>query len=77
MLVKFAFLQIHADMLKKINTFETECVLPRCVKRNLPTLPEDKEFNNMELRKCSRLVFRRRRYRRQWRLPVVPESDEC
>ncbi|CAH2055664.1 unnamed protein product, partial [Iphiclides podalirius] len=66
------------DMLrcKEHNSFATECVLPRRVKRSLPPLPEDKECSGMELKKGSKAA-RRRRQRRHVRLPVVPEYDEC
>ncbi|CAH2087824.1 unnamed protein product [Euphydryas editha] len=64
------------DMLKHKDNFTMECVLPRRPKQNLPPLPEDREYSNVEYKK-SKLVHRKRRQRRQVSLPVLPESDEC
>ncbi|CAH2258050.1 jg26745 [Pararge aegeria aegeria] len=64
------------DMLRyKENNFATQYILPRRIKRNLPTLPEDAESSCLELRK-SKLLHRKRRQRRL-RLPVLHENDEC
>lgn len=70
-----AFFDVDMLRIKELNNFETECVLPRRLKRNLPPLPEDKECSNMELKKTIKTVHRKRRQRRL-RLPALPEYDE-
>lgn len=81
MLVKYASQSLpmtyqDVDMLKyKENNFDTQCVLPKRIKRNLPPLPEDGDSSCSEIRK-SKLLQRKRRQRRLG-LPVLHEKDEC
>ncbi|CAH0718975.1 unnamed protein product, partial [Brenthis ino] len=74
MLVKIAHMYPDVDNLRcKDLTLTMECIIPRRPKRNLPTLPEDKEYT-IEFK--TKLVGKKRRQRRQLRLPVLQESDE-
>lgn len=83
MIVKIAFPALgypDVDMLrcKELNSFATECVIPRRPKRGLPPLPEDKECSNSELKKCIKVSNRKRKHRGQCLiLPSLKESDEC
>lgn len=81
MLIKFPLQMKYSNVymlkVKELNSFATECVVPRLPKRRLPPLLEDKECNNTDVKKITRFVNHRRRQRRQWRLAVVPEYDEC
>ncbi|CAG9782502.1 unnamed protein product [Diatraea saccharalis] len=68
------------DMLrcKDLNSYATECVVPRRPNRCLPPLPEDKECSNSELKNCTQMSSRKRnRHRGQCLLlPAVQEYDE-
>lgn len=65
------------DMLKRkaLMSFAAESIQPRRPRRSLPPLPEEKECTNIDLRRCTKVVQRKRRLKRA-KLPSLPESDE-
>lgn len=73
MLVKQIYPDVDNLRSRDLN-FNMDCRIPKRPKRNLPTLPEDKEYNSIDIR--TKVVIKKRRQRRQIRLPVLPESDE-
>ena len=74
MLVKQIYPDVDNLRCRDLN-FTMDCIIPKRPKRNLPTLPEDKEYKeSVDIR--TKVVIKKRRQRRHIRLPVLPESDE-